>query len=206
MVLTGQVTLPSVHVRVWILTVNSKLLCFLLGQRQKKKFGQTEKSPKVTLKHLDRPLMVGCITGHKPLLLRYFISDIGWTKNSKYTSNKCLRKMVAVMSCHIEERSSVHVSIKLELFLLCYKNRMKYHESCSRLGWRECGQERHTVAQLPGRYCANSSFKGHQKRNMAKPISSIFWLHFCAVGGIGDKLSISFTVYALSQSLAISCL
>ncbi len=39
---------------------------------------------------------------------------------------------------------------------------------------------------FPERYCADSGPKWCHRRKMAAPVSGIFWLHFCTVGGCGD--------------------
>ena len=47
-----------------------------------------------------------------------------------------------------------------------------------------------TAAPPPDYYCSDSGSKLHQNVKMAAPVSVIFWLHFCTVGGSGDVSSI----------------
>lgn len=52
-------------------------------------------SPKVKPKYLNRPLVAGCCTGHKPLHVSGW--DMTQTKKSKYKSDTFLPKMMSVI-------------------------------------------------------------------------------------------------------------
>ncbi len=52
------------------------------------------------------------------------------------------------------------------------------------------GQDLDTVAPYTDHYCVDFGSKLRHQCKMATPVSRIFWLHFCTVGGSGDPLSI----------------
>lgn len=81
-------------------------------------------------------------------------------------------------------------SLVLISYLMLYKRAFTSRltgEPCSQLsvwaGPQDCGS-------YPGHYSTDSSSKWRQQQKMAVPVSGIFWLHFCTMGGCGDASSI----------------